>query len=73
MRLIILKMKQVSVKNSGEGYTSETWQIMSKTSGVLPESQHGVTLVFANTVTGSYRRSMVGFLSLFLYIGLHYR
>ena len=38
MRLIELKMKRVSVKNSTEGYTSETWQSMS--SGVLLESQH---------------------------------
>ena len=40
MRLIELKMKRVSVKNSTEGYTSETWQSMSKSSGVLLESQH---------------------------------
>ena len=38
MRLIELKMKRVSVKNSTEGYTSETCQSMSKSSGVLLES-----------------------------------
>ena len=45
----------------------------SLTSGVFPESQHGVPLIFADTVEGRYRRSMVCFLLLFLYIGLHYR
>ena len=50
MRLIVLKMKRVSVKNSTEGYTSETWRSMSKSSGVLPDSQHGATLVFADTI-----------------------
>lgn len=49
MRLIELKMKQVSVKNSTEGYTSETWRSMSKSSGVLLES-HSATLVFADTM-----------------------
>ena len=70
MRLIVLKMKRLSVKNSSEGYTSENWRSMSKPSGVLSESQHGITLVFADTIAGSYRRGMVRFLLLFLYIGL---
>ena len=67
MRLI--KMKRVSVKNSTERYTSETWRSMSKSSSVLPELQHEATLVFADTIAGSYRRNMVRFLLLFLYIG----
>ena len=56
MRLV-LEMLRVSVKNSTEGYTSETWGSMSKSSGVLPESQHRLTLVFADTIAGSYRVS----------------
>ena len=44
MRLIVLKTKRVSVENLSEWYTTETWRSMSKSSGVLAESQQGVKL-----------------------------
>ena len=51
MRLIVLKMEQVSVKNSSEGYTSETWRSMSESNGILPDSQHVVTQTRLQAVT----------------------
>ena len=51
MRLILLKMKQVRVKNSSEGYTSETWRSMSESNGVLPESQDVIMQTRLQAVT----------------------
>ena len=41
--LIVLKMKRVSVKNSSEWYTSETWRSTLESHGLLAESQREVT------------------------------